>query len=67
MQQDDGSRNAIRTFMKNKDENWAEFYKVLALQGQYWKARVLAELIWEYESRTGGDHAEENNESKEND
>lgn len=51
MQKDDGSRNAIAEFMRDRDENWKEFSALLQLHGQYWKARVLLELIWEYEKR----------------
>ena len=50
MQRDDGSRNAVDQFMEDVDGNFTSFSRLLVEQGQYWKCRVLLELIWDYQT-----------------
>lgn len=50
-QSDDGSREALRQFFMDRDENLKEFINLFRDLGQYWKARVLMELTWEFESK----------------
>jgi len=51
VQKDDGSRNALDEFMKNRNENMLEVVKFCSAHTQYWKGRVFLELLWEYERR----------------
>lgn len=51
LQKDDGSRNALEVFFKDTDVNFYEFSKLLIDNTQYWKARVLLEMVWELKDK----------------
>ena len=48
-QKDDGHREALSTFKNDRDKNVDEFLRFCVDHGQYWKARVFLEILWEYE------------------
>lgn len=52
-QADDGNRNALEHFMENRDDKLRNHLQLLIDQGEYWKSRVLLELVWEYEKSHG--------------
>jgi len=51
VQGDDGSRNALKEFMRERDKNVSNIISFCISNDEYWKGRVFLELVWEYESR----------------
>ncbi len=47
--EDDGSRNALTEFFREREKNVANMTFLLVGEEEFWKARVFLELIWEYE------------------
>jgi len=50
---DDKDRSALEHFFEKRDEKLVEFLQLLINQGEFWKARVLLELVWEHEGLEG--------------
>lgn len=48
---DDGNRTALKIFCEAHDQNASEIIDFFKEHGQYWKARVFLELLWEYDNR----------------
>lgn len=54
VQVDDGSRNALHMFLREKESNLTSLLHALVPQKEFWKARVVLELFWEYEGKPKG-------------
>lgn len=47
MHKDDGQREGVYQFLfEHREEKLPEFISLLSKQGEYWKARILLELVW---------------------
>lgn len=49
-QKDDGGREALKHFLEEKNNKLPAFLDVLVKEKEFFKVRVLLELIWEYEA-----------------
>lgn len=50
-QADDGSREALKLFLAEKNEKLPATLKLFTESEEFFKGRVFLELLWEYESR----------------
>ncbi len=50
-QPDDKSREALKSFLKDREGHLNDFLSMCVACGEFWKGRVFLELLWEYEAR----------------
>lgn len=51
VQKDDGSRNALTEFMRERDKNAFNMVAFCVEHKQHWKGRAFLEFLWSYEDQ----------------